>query len=163
MLTRAGRAIIRDPEISLGMIILLAFIILATLQVGTRYLTGQQFIWTEELSSILIIWLTFIGAAGVERRYGHIRVELAQDIFPQRVVRWLYAFFDLIIIFSLVCLLVAGWQNTLEMTFQKTPAMRLPWRYILLAVPIAASLMLVYTIRNLINRLRGRPVYPDVR
>ena len=161
MLTRAFRAVIRDPELSIGMAILLAFIILATLQVSTRYLIGQQFIWTEELSSILIIWLTFIGAAGVERRHGHIRVELAQDIFSERAVRWLYAFFDLIIVFALVCLLVAGWNNTLEMTFQKTPAMRLPWRYILLAVPIAASLMLVYTLRNLVNRLRGRPIYPD--
>lgn len=162
MLNRALRMIVRDPELSFSMAILLAFIGLATLQVGTRYLLGQQFIWTEELSSMLIIWLTFIGAAGVERRCGHIRVELAEDIFPPRVVRWLYGFFDLIIIFTLICIVIAGWKNMLEMAFLRSPALRIPWRYILLVVPAAATLMILYTLRNFWRRMHGRPIYPDV-
>lgn len=161
MLRRAWRGFLDEPELGLGMVILVTFVFLASLQVLTRYLLGQQFIWTEELSSNLLIWMTFLGAAGVERRYGHIRVELIEDLCSPKVVRVVYGFFDVIILFTLVCLIIAGWNNTIEMTFGRTPALRIPWRYILLIVPIAASIMTVYTARNLLRRVRGERVYAD--
>ena len=163
MIRRAWRGFLDEPELSIGIVILVMFVFLASLQVITRYLLGQQFIWTEEVSSNLLIWMTFLGAAGVERRYGHIRVELIEDFFSPKTVRIVYGFFDVIILFTLICLIIAGWNNTFEMAFARTPALRIPWRYILLIVPIAASIMTIYTARNIIRRVRGEKVYVNDR
>ena len=162
MFRRAWRGFLDEPELSIAMVILVTFVILASLQVITRYALGQQFIWTEELSSNLLIWMTVLGAAGVERRYGHIRVEFLEDIAGPKTIRIVYGFYDLVILFTLICLVVAGWNNTIEMTFGRTPALRIPWRYILLIIPMAASVMILYTIRNLMRRIRGEGVYDDV-
>jgi len=92
------RDIADQPELLVAMAILVAFVVLASLQVFTRYVLGNQFVWTEELSGNLLIWLTFLGATAIERpAKSRTRVvmivlsdpaklgrSLAQDIFRLR-------------------------------------------------------------------------------
>lgn len=145
-----------EPEITLGSIILLAFLILSSLQVLTRYVLAQPLAWTEELASNLLIWLTFIGATAVQRDDSHVRVELIQELLGARIAGRIYALYDVFILIWLGCVLVGGWRLMGQMTFEKTPALRIPYSVILSIVPITAAIMFVYVVINMVRRLRAR-------
>lgn len=144
------------PELTLGTIILFVFLSLCSLQVITRYVFNQPLVWTEEVASNLLIWLTFLGAAAVQRDDGHIRVEIIEEILPRRVMRWVYSAYDLIVLVWLFCAVIGGYQLFFEMEFQKTPALRIPFNLILSVVPITSAIMIVYVFINMFKRLRSR-------
>ncbi|MEO1017854.1 MAG: TRAP transporter small permease [Pseudomonadota bacterium] len=148
------RTWLRQPEILLAGIVLLSFIVLASLQVITRYVIGEPFVWTEELSSHLLIWLTYLGATGVHRSQGHIRVELLQDLVAPETYRWFQLVFDLLILACLLLLAYGGWQLFTGMRFEKLPALRWPLRNVLIVAPICSAIMAIYTIGHIISRFR---------
>lgn len=141
-----------QPELLVAMVILVAFIALASLQVITRYLLNQQFVWTEELSATLLIWLTFLGAAAIERDNGHVRLQTVDEMVPPRIGRWIYTVYDLVVLFWLGCLVWAGYRLLGQLNFEMTPALKIPFRYVLVIVPAAAALSAVYVVRNMIRR-----------
>lgn len=50
----------------------------------SRYVTEQPATWVEEVSSIAFTGVVFIGAAEVERRGKHVRVDLVTALLPLR-------------------------------------------------------------------------------
>lgn len=49
------------------------------LEIVSRALANASFLWSEELSRYVLIWITYFGAAAVTRDKGHIRVEILID------------------------------------------------------------------------------------
>lgn len=156
------RDIADQPELLVAMAILVAFVVLASLQVFTRYVLGNQFVWTEELSGNLLIWLTFLGATAIERRDGHVRLQTLQEMLPPSIYLPIYALYDLIILVWLGCLIYGGWILIGQLNFELTPALKIPYRYVLAIVPVTALIMSFYVfvrmMRNfgLLRRRDGR-------
>ncbi len=67
-------------EETVAVILLIAMSAIALLQVVGRYILTNPFIWTEELTRLMLIWLTFIAAAAVTRRGMHIAVDTVVDV-----------------------------------------------------------------------------------
>jgi len=57
-----------EPEIFIGQIILIVFVISSALQVIMRCVFNNPLSWPEELSSVLLVWLVFIGATAISKR-----------------------------------------------------------------------------------------------
>jgi TRAP-type transport system small permease protein len=51
----------------------------------SRYVTEQPATWVEEVSSIAFASVVFVGAAEVERRGKHVRVDLLTVLLPARL------------------------------------------------------------------------------
>ncbi|QGQ45131.1 TRAP transporter small permease [Metabacillus sediminilitoris] len=67
-------------------VLLLAIMtVLMFTEVVARYVFGSSFIWIEELTRYLFIWLTFVSAAYVTATKSHITVDVALSIFPKKV------------------------------------------------------------------------------
>ena len=135
------------------MAILVAFVVLASLQVTTRYVFGNPFVWTEELSGNLLIWLTFLGAAAIERKDGHVRLHALEEILPPWIYRRIYALYDMIILIWLGCLVYGGWVLVGQLNFEMTPALKIPYRYVLAIVPVTAFLMSFYVFLRMLRNL----------
>ena len=143
------------PELTCSMVILLAFLVLATLQVVSRFVFNLPFVWTEELTSNLIIWMTFLGATAVQREDSHIRVELIENILSRKAVAVIYAFYDLLTLGFLICLIYGGWHTVYELTHEKTPALQIPLKYLFLVIPFSATIMCGYVIKNAWARFKA--------
>jgi len=65
------------------MILLIGIVLVVMLQVVGRYLLPNPFIWPEELTRLMLVWLTFIGGAAVTRRGAHIAVDLLVSRLPE--------------------------------------------------------------------------------
>ena len=140
-----------EPEFVIGGSILVIFVLLSALQVVLRYVFRFSFPWVEELLAILLVWMTFIGAAGLARRRAHIHVEIIDEFLPKKWVRILEIVYNVITIVYLAFLAWGGMQLWNRLRLQRTPAMRLPLRYVALVVPITAALMCVYYARHVVT------------
>lgn len=141
-------------EIALAVLILVSFVVLASMQVIARYVFNAPFTWTEELSAALLIWMTFLGAAGIVRGEGHIKVEFFEELLGSKVTSVLELLWDLLTIAFLVLLVIGGIQAFQELSFERTPALRLPISWIITIVPISAGLMTLYYAINMVRRMR---------
>lgn len=64
----------------------LALILVLTLaQVVLRYFFDSPLLWSEELSRLLVVWMTFIGAAAVCWQGRHLSVDVFVVLLPERV------------------------------------------------------------------------------
>ena len=149
---------LKEPDVLLGQVILFVFIVVTSVQVVSRYVLGAPLEWPEELNAILLIWLTFVGAVALTRRNDHIRVDLVQELIGARYARALDVVFDSATVVFLGFLIVGGWDLVHELSFERTPALRLRISAVIAIVPISAAIMAVFyaisVVRNLLFLIR---------
>ena len=66
--------------------IVMAILVTVALGVVTRAL-GDPFIWTDELSRFLMVWLAVFGWVLATRKRIHVRIRFFQDRLPKRMHR----------------------------------------------------------------------------
>lgn len=61
-------------ELYIGCVLFLVMMVLLTIQVISRY-TGNSITWTEELSCIMLVWMSYLGFAGAITSRKHLRID----------------------------------------------------------------------------------------
>jgi TRAP-type C4-dicarboxylate transport system permease small subunit len=84
---------------------LLIGISLNVINVVGRYLTGYALNGADEIEIYILIWMTFIGAALVSWRGGHLRMDVLIIACPP-LVRWLVGLFEMLVMLT-ICTFVA--------------------------------------------------------
>ncbi|NIA68881.1 TRAP transporter small permease subunit [Pelagibius litoralis] len=153
-LRHVARELIRQPDLLFSMIIFLGFLVLCSLQVVVRFVLTLPLTWTEELTSALVIWMTFLGIIAVQRRDSQIRVELLDSILPPVPLAIIYGLFDIAVLACLVAIVAGGWTTLEETAYQRTPALGIPLNVLIAVTPMAAAAMAVFVVRNAVRRLR---------
>jgi TRAP-type C4-dicarboxylate transport system permease small subunit len=69
-----------------AMLLLVSLMATVLLGVVTRAI-GEPFIWTDEVSRLLMVWLAAFGWILACRRRGHIRIRFFRDLLPPRAWR----------------------------------------------------------------------------
>jgi len=126
-----------------------AMLVLIFTEVVTRYLLGFSFEWCEELARFLFVWTTFIGSALMMGENGHLAVEFLPNTLkgkPAGIA--LEIFIKLCSYVFILILITQGWKMTTKMMFQLAPATDLPMGVVYSIIPVGATLMLFYLIRD---------------
>jgi TRAP-type C4-dicarboxylate transport system permease small subunit len=137
-----------------------AMVAMVFANVVSRYVWNYSFIWAEELSQYLMVWITFLGAGLALREGRHVAVELLQDRLPLRTRRGTRHLVAALIIVFLAALVVLGFQFAAFAWEQETPVMNIPLGIPYLAVPLGALLLLVhigFIYRNFVDNLLEYP------
>lgn len=125
----------------------LACIFCLTFMVG---LVGAQIVcrlfftalsWSEELTRYLMIWATFLGAACVYRRMGHINVTIFQGLLSPAGRRGLTALCHLLCGAFFLVAVVYGLDYMQMQSRQLSPALRIPMSWIYLSIPVGFGTM----------------------
>lgn len=142
------------PPVMLALALLVAAIVGITLAaVWWRYVLNSPLSWTEQLSRILFVWVTFLGAAVLYRRGLHIAVDLLVEALPQRlrnVFRWIQ---DLAMLIIILILLYYGWQLSVGNLRQTFGALNITPSTFYFSAPVSAGLMLLYWFERAFERL----------
>ena len=149
------RIVSRIPELSI-LLMMTAVVLILCAQVVFRYFIGTSLDWIEEVSRILLTWVTFVGAAVALKRNGHITVDYFVALFPSTLRRHVELFtYSLIVAFS-VFLCVQGIVFALLSEQTTFPALQIPvsWQYF--GLPTGCLLMVVYGTAHLIAAIRRR-------
>ncbi|PWC41900.1 TRAP transporter large permease subunit [Azospirillum sp. TSO22-1] len=123
-------------------LLVVAEILVLLAGVVSRYLLHQPIVWSDELASILFLWLAMLGAAVAFRRGEHMRMTAVVGMCPPPV----RAFLDLVAIAAPLAFLLMVVGPALEFAeeemFITTPALDLPNAWRAAALPVGSALML---------------------
>jgi tripartite ATP-independent transporter DctM subunit len=139
-----GRAV----EIPVALLTAIEVVILFA-GVVSRYVFRNPFVWSDELASILFLWLAMLGAVVAFRRGEHMRMS---TLVARAAPRW-RAFFEAFAVALAVAFLVLILHPTLEYALDEaavvTPAMEIPNIWRAAALPVGCALMLVFAMLRL--------------
>lgn len=152
-----GRGLERTLRV-LVMVLAAALVIVIAYQVFGRYVLLQAPRWSEELARILMIWMSFLGAALLIRYKRSIQVEFFVTKFWQsaRAQRWIWGLNMAISLFFAVFMLYWGWRLVLFGWETTTDTIRIPLYTVTGSIPIGGFCMIVFLIEEIIEKARGR-------
>lgn len=125
-----------------GGLLLGLILVLVLVQVAQRFLPVRGWVWTGELATLSLMWLTFAVAGALTGSGGHVALQLIDTVTPGRARHAVQLLVSLVV--AAVALVLANEAYVLMTTPtpQTTPAMGipLPWLY---AIPLAGCVLTV--------------------
>ena len=125
-------------------LLLAAMAVLVFANVISRYLLNFSWIWIEELTRYLMVWVGFLGSGLVLRLGAHIAVEILQEALPRRAAQALRGLIALALGATFAAMTWLGVRYAQFAWEQETPAMNWSTGAIYLAIPIGSALMLAH-------------------
>jgi tripartite ATP-independent transporter DctM subunit len=149
----AGRSVVVAIDAWLGGLVEILAATLVALEIAilfggvvARYVFNHPLVWSDELASILFLWLALLGAVIAFRRDEHMRMTAAVGSLPAPT----RATFDLFATCAaLAFLLLIAWpayQYAQEETFITTPALGLNNAWRAAALPSGIALMAIFAV-----------------
>jgi tripartite ATP-independent transporter DctM subunit len=126
--------------------------------VVSRYVFHAPLVWSDELASILFLWLSMLGAVVALRRGEHMRMTaLVQKVRPQTRAM-LDAFAIAASVAFLVLIIWPSIDYALEESFIVTPALEISNAWRAAAIPAGIGIMLVMALLRLLRVCTGRQI-----
>ncbi|MFW5654458.1 MAG: TRAP transporter small permease [Roseicyclus sp.] len=114
--------------------------------VSLRYLTDESIPWADEVARYLMIWMTFLGAGLVLRQGGHVAITNLQEALPDRAQMVLRSAIVVLLMGFFAYMVWVGQDYMTRMGRQLTPATRISFWYVYLAIPVGFSLLMVHLV-----------------
>jgi TRAP-type C4-dicarboxylate transport system permease small subunit len=154
------RGLVRALE---GVVILLmATLVLDVLwQVLSRYAFRRPSSWTDELATLLVIWLALLGASVALGRQAHLGVDVLVRQLSPAPRRLIEIVVHSVVGFFAVAVLILGGTHLVRLawlTGQVSPALGVNMGHVYLALPISGVFMLIFALESLLQCLSGRPI-----
>ena len=115
----------------------------------SRYVFQHSLIWSDELASILFLWLAMIGSVIALRREEHMRLTIVLAKVAPATRLWLESISMWIVTIFLILTLAYSYEYTLDQIIVVTPALGLPDSVRTAALPVGALLMLIGEVAQL--------------
>ena len=137
---------------------LFVLIALIAVEVVGRYALNKPTLITYELSSYLLVGITYLALAYGLQQGSHIRVSILVDCLPSRLHKWWTLIFDSIV---LVCIIVLMWKSIglVVMNFESgvrlATYMRTPLWIPQALVPIGLGMFVLEALRQLVVQAKG--------
>lgn len=124
-------------------LLVLAEVVVLLMGVTSRYVLHQPLVWSDELASILFLWLAMLGSIVAFQRGEHMRMTaVVGKLDPRR-----RAFLDLVAIAAAIAFLTAvvhpAYEFAQDEVYVTTPAMGIVNSWRAAALPIGLGLMLL--------------------
>ena len=122
---------------------LLSAIVLLVFAAAVMHTVGLPIIWSVDIAQLLFAWLCMLGANQTLKHAQHATVDIVTQYLPVRWQQRLAGLASLIMIGVLAVIVVYGialFNLNPQRTLGSTP---LPYRYVALALPVGAGLMLL--------------------
>src|SRR5271165_1986440 len=150
------RSLVASLDSAFGMLVEIPAALLVVAEIAilfagvvARYGLRQPLIWSDELASILFLWLAMLGAAVAFRRSEHMRMTaVVASTGPST-----RAYLDLVATCAaLAFLLLIAWpayEYAYEESFITTPALQIPNIWRAAALPVGTALMALFAVLRL--------------
>ncbi|MFS8116515.1 TRAP transporter small permease subunit, partial [Rhizobium jaguaris] len=153
VLAKAEAGVVRLIELIAAALVVVEVLVLSA-GVFARYAWGEPLIWSDELASMLFLWLSIVGAVLAFHRGQHMRMGVIADAMPP-VVRARLEVAALVFCLSVcVLLLPKATVYALHEVPVVTPAMEVSVAWRSFGLPIGLGLMLILGVTNALQRIR---------
>lgn len=126
----------------------ISVVVVAT--VFARYVLNDSFSWAEELPGLLLMCLTFVGAAWLSRYNGHLAFDGLTSLLPRPWSQVVQTINLLLVQFFLVALTYYGWVITIATGQTSLVTLDLPQALFRAFIPLSGLVMLFAFGRELV-------------
>jgi TRAP-type C4-dicarboxylate transport system permease small subunit len=151
--------VIRGLSAALGACVV-AMTGLAILQVALRYVFAASLVWVEEISVVIMLWMTWLGVAVLWLTQSHIAVDLLISRLSQHTKRALAVVFDGIAIIIAGALLWASRETLSTMVGMELDTLAFDLSIKYYPVPVGAVGLGLAAFLDLCDNLRKKEVEP---
>lgn len=127
--------------------------------VASRYLLRSPSRWTEEAATMLLIWVSLLGAAVAFGRREHLGMDALVQRLDPAARRWMAAVAQLLCVIFAAAVMVAGGYVLVDETLaagQLSPALGIKTGYVYLAVPLSGMFIVLFGLEQLVEIAAGR-------
>ena len=140
----------RLVEIAAALLVVVEVVVLLA-GVTARYVFRAPLVWSDELASILFLWLAMLGAVVAFRRNEHMRMTAVIGMVPPPV----RAFLDVVAIVAALAFLLVVVEPAFELageeTLITTPALGITNAWRAAALPVGMGLMILVAVLRLME------------
>lgn len=134
-----------------------AIVVITLAAVWWRYILNAPLAWPEQVSRILFVWMTFLGAAVLYRDKLHVAIDMFVLMLPGPIQRLAVWAVDLVLLAFNLILFVYGLKLSLDQMGQTYGALDITPASFYLAAPVSAAMMILYFLEKLINPSKRVP------
>jgi tripartite ATP-independent transporter DctM subunit len=126
--------------------------------VVSRYVFHKPIVWSDELASLLFIWLAMLGSAVAYHKAEHMRMTVVVSKAAPPMKAYLEAISLLTSLIFLILLLIPAIDFAYEERLITTPALEISNAWRASALPVGLAIMLVFGIARLNEHMRWSPL-----
>jgi TRAP-type C4-dicarboxylate transport system permease small subunit len=120
-----------------------------------RFVMNLDVAWSIELSTFLMLWVTFLGCAAAAARGAHMRVtEIIAYVLSAPARRWLEIGINLVVSAVLISIIWYGVRLSIRTWDQETTVLYWPVGLLYAAMPVGTLLTLVFIIHQTVRLVR---------
>lgn len=125
-------------ELVTATVLVVAMVIVLSLQVFFRYVVRAPLYWSEELARFLLIWAVFAGATFAFRHDTHMNIDLLVHILPKRVLAHIDTVVRLVMTVFFLMIAAISWNFVGRYMDIKSPAMELSLGIVYIILPLTS-------------------------
>ena len=148
MLKRIAGAVDRGVE-RLAAAIFAAIVLIALVQVFSRYALNYSLSWSEEAQIFGHIWIVFLGIPIAYRRGAHLYIETFCDMLPRGPRAVFNLSIELTWLAFAASLMVLGWQVARIAHLQSSPGLEVPMSYPYSGMVLGGAYLLFVAVRRI--------------
>lgn len=122
-------------------------------QIVFRYFLGTSLSWAEEIARYTFVWLVYLAGILAVREGLNITFDILLNALPDKLWAVLFLATNIVVCGFLALVAYLGVDATADMR-QVSSILRIPMRYVYLAIPVGALGMLIAQINYCIRCLR---------
>src|ERR1700757_5206994 len=152
------RSVLASIERALGLLVEIPAALLVTAEivilfagVVARYGLHRPLIWSDELASILFLWLAMLGAAVAFRRAEHMRMTAVVASARPATRAYLDVVATSAALAFLLMIVAPSYQYAYEESFITTPALQISNSWRAAALPVGICLMVLFALLRLLR------------
>lgn len=129
----------------------LGIVVITIASVWFRYVMDAPFSWTEQVCGIILVWVTFLGAALLYRRMLHIAIDMMVVMMPRAIQVFVYWWNQALVLVLAVLMIWFGGKFALANTAQTFGALEITPSWFYAAGPVTGALILLYWLEKLVD------------
>lgn len=128
---------------TIAVVLMLCATCVVVLQVFCRYVLNASLPWPEEAAQFCFVWAVFLGMAVLSFRDRHIAISLFVPKLSLKSQAFHGLFLKVMTVVACIILVIHG-IDFMNRAMQVMPALRVPLRYLFMAVPVGGAAALVF-------------------
>ncbi len=132
----------------------LTMIVVGFMQVFWRYVLHHSLTWSEELLRYLFVWIVLVGAPTGIPTGSHVSFDLIQKKIPNKYHGYYQIFLYVLILAGFMFMAIWGMPYALSNFDHVSPAMQIPFGWVILAVPVGGIVGIAYTVYAITQQVK---------
>jgi len=116
-----------------------------------RYVLNAPLAWPEQVSRIMFVWVTFVGAAVLYRERLHIAIDMFMLMTSKRIQAVLFWVVDLLVMCFCGVMLVFGGKLSFDVWDNTFGALDITPASFYLAAPVSAAMMILFFVEKIFD------------